>query len=174
MHCNTLAKKMLMSKEAYAYTTRQTKRSLRAKEALTNKRALYIQKRPIQTKRDKRKRLARALHPLQKRLKRTHTHIHTQNRLTASLAYTALSTSRCAAMLGGTATHCNKLQHDATHCKHTNKPFSHRSVNIVLRRNVWWYRNTLQHTATRCNTLQHTNTPLSHRSVKIALRRNVW
>jgi len=45
------------------------------------------------------------------------------------------------------ATHCNALQHTATHCICVNtRLFSHKETYIC---------STLQHTATHCNTLQH-------------------
>ena len=48
-----------------------------------------------------------------------------------------------------TATHCNTLQHTATHLYHTADLFV-------------WGNYSLQHTATHCNTLQHTATHLYH------------
>ena len=45
------------------------------------------------------------------------------------------------------ATHCNALQHTATHCISVNtRLFSHKETYIC---------STLQHTATHCNMLQH-------------------
>ena len=72
----------------------------------------------------------------------------------------------------GTATHCNTLQHIATLCKTLQHIATHCNAlqkdNIAdLRNNAHFSRisilfenlyNTLQHTATHCNTLQHSAT----------------
>ena len=50
-------------------------------------------------------------------------------------------------------THCNKLQHTATHCisiRQDREATVSRCITFVSQ------CNTLQHTATHCNTLQHT------------------
>jgi len=50
-----------------------------------------------------------------------------------------------------TTTHCDTLQHTATHC---NAPAHHLQQRVVCSAFDSTY-NTLQHTATHCNTLQH-------------------
>jgi len=50
-----------------------------------------------------------------------------------------------------TATHCNILQHTATHCDTLQRTSTYCEK-------VCHHCNTLQHTATYCNTLQHTAT----------------
>ena len=57
------------------------------------------------------------------------------------------------------ATHCNTLQHAATHRNRTD--FSMMSLSV--RRNiVATHCNTLQHTTAHCNTLQHTAKKIHH------------
>jgi len=63
------------------------------------------------------------------------------------------------------STHCNNLQHTATHCKltaitlqtHCNT-LQHTATHCNTPQHTATHRNTLQHTATHCNTLQHTAT----------------
>jgi len=77
---------------------------------------------------------------------------------------------------GGTATHCHTLQHTATHCNTNIKRgvchlWMRRVQQMTRRMSFRWMchvarefvaecntrqGNTLQHTATHCNTLQHT------------------
>ena len=62
-------------------------------------------------------------------------------------------------------THCNTLQHTATHCN--------MNASCLCTR-TWWYGcathcNTLQRTATHCNTLQHTATLTT-----LPLRTYIW
>jgi len=72
-----------------------------------------------------------------------------------------------------TATHCNPLQHTTTHDNHTiSSPIQVGSLLNLLRRTLkhpTTHCNTLQHAATRCNTLQHTTT---HDNTQSALRFN--
>jgi len=59
-----------------------------------------------------------------------------------------------------TATHCNTLQHTATRCS-TPQHTRHGLLNCNTLQPTATHCNTLHHTATHCNTLQHTATRCS-------------
>ena len=69
-------------------------------------------------------------------------------------------------------THCNTLQHTATHCNSTHLVGYDINARVVTNN----LPNTLQHTATHCTTLQHTAT--AHTSSEITsmrgLSRTIW
>jgi len=58
------------------------------------------------------------------------------------------------------ATHCNTLQHTATHCSHCNTFIRmHTYVGMCLTQYIVIHYNTLQHTATHCNAHYNTMEP---------------
>jgi len=59
---------------------------------------------------------------------------------------------------GISATHCNTLQHTATHNEYMTGSFWIQVSLCNTLQHTATHRNTLQHTATHCNTLQHTAT----------------